>query len=294
MSGNSLVPIGRVESSLTAPDLAPKQADGAPSAWLVFEPHVGPALRDLRAGDEVIVLTWLDRADRDTLVVHPRDDASLPLTGVFSTRSADRPNPIGVHPARIVEVRELRVRVDRLEAIDGTPIIDVKPVLRGSRMPGASNAQPVSWGEFSSSAPELAAFGAGKLLTPPAYLATTRQDGTPRVHPVTPIIGDGRLFVFMEPTSPKQRDLRERRWYALHNGVPDTAGSGGEFSLSGAAVAVDAPESRARAVAAASYEPADRYVLFELLVSDARANAYGDVTVPTPPRWRADPQATTR
>jgi tRNA-Thr(GGU) m(6)t(6)A37 methyltransferase TsaA len=293
----NLVPIGRVESPLTEPAAAPKQAEGAPPAWLVFDPRVRTALRDLRVGDDVIVLTWLDRADRSTQVVHPQDDTSLPLTGVFATRSSDRPNPVGVHPARIVEVQDLRVRVDRLEAIDGTPIVDVKPVLRREGEgtgPGASDASgasgasavSVSWGDFASSAPELAAFGADRLLAPPVYLATIRRTGTPRVHPVTPIIGKGRLFVFMEPTSPKRRDLLERRWYALHNGVPDTAGTGGEFSLSGTAVSVDDSESRAVAVAAASYEPAERYVLFELLVSEARANAYGDVAMPDPSRWR--------
>ena len=128
-SHGALVPIGRVESSLVNTAAAPKQADGAPSAWLVFEPRYAPGLRDLRVGDNVVVLTWLDQADRDTLEVHPRDDMSLPLTGVFSTRSADRPNPIGLHPAHILELDGLRVRVDRLEALDGTPIIDVKPVL---------------------------------------------------------------------------------------------------------------------------------------------------------------------
>lgn len=129
----SVEPIGRVESSLRTTEMAPKQADGAPSAWLVFDERVAPGLRDLRVGDDIVVLTWLNRADRDTLAVHPRDDMSLPLTGVFSTRSADRPNPIGLHPARIVDVDGLRVRVDRMEALDGTPIVDVKPLLRSEQ-----------------------------------------------------------------------------------------------------------------------------------------------------------------
>jgi tRNA-Thr(GGU) m(6)t(6)A37 methyltransferase TsaA len=86
-------------------------------------------LTDVRPGDRVIVLTWLDRADRSVLRVHPRDDPANPETGVFSTRSADRPNPIGLHPAEVLEVEGLRVRVAGLEAVDGTPVVDVKPVL---------------------------------------------------------------------------------------------------------------------------------------------------------------------
>ena len=131
MSVFTVKPIGRVKSPLTDRDQAPKQGDeGAPEAWLEFSPDVEPGLRDLRVGDEVLVLTWLDRADRETLRVHPRDDPSAPLRGVFSTRSADRPNPVGVHRVTIVEVTEpTRMRVHPLEAIDGTPIVDVKPTL---------------------------------------------------------------------------------------------------------------------------------------------------------------------
>jgi hypothetical protein len=148
-----------------------------------------------------------------------------------------------------------------------------------------TDVSAVSWGEFADAAPALAAFGAARLLEPPAYLATVRAAGQPRVHPVTPIIGERRLFVFMEPTSPKGRDLRERRLYAMHNGVPDTAGSGGEFYMSGEAALVEDPELRANAIAASSYEPAERYVLFELHVSEARCNGYGDVVLPNPPKW---------
>lgn len=144
-----------------------------------------------------------------------------------------------------------------------------------------------TWSDFEAAAPELAAFGAARLGAPPAYLATVRADGTPRVHPVTPIIGGGHLFLFMEPTSPKGRDLRERRSFALHNGVPDTAGSGGEFFIAGVASFVDDDKLRAVAVDAASYEPAERYVLFELEVTEARCNGYGDVTLPEPRRWTA-------
>jgi tRNA-Thr(GGU) m(6)t(6)A37 methyltransferase TsaA len=95
----------------------------------VFDPDVREGLRELAAGDEVLVLTWLDRADRDVLVVHPRDDLSRPETGVFSTRSPDRPNPIGLHRVRILATEGLRIRVSDLEALDGTPVVDVKPVL---------------------------------------------------------------------------------------------------------------------------------------------------------------------
>jgi tRNA-Thr(GGU) m(6)t(6)A37 methyltransferase TsaA len=125
-----IVPIGRVESPLTDPASAPKQGDeGAPDAWLVFEPSVVEALDGLRPGDEVIVLTWLDRASRDVLRVHPRGDVSRAPQGVFSTRSPHRPNPVGLHRVEIVSIDGGRVLVRNLEALDGTPIVDVKPVL---------------------------------------------------------------------------------------------------------------------------------------------------------------------
>ena len=127
-----LTPIGRVESSLADPASAPRQGDeGAPVAWLAFDPGVVDGLHGLRAGDEVIVLTWLDRARRDVLLVHPRGDLSRTRQGVFSTRSPHRPNPIGLHRVEIVTIDGTRVRVRNLEAIDGTPIVDVKPVLSG-------------------------------------------------------------------------------------------------------------------------------------------------------------------
>jgi tRNA-Thr(GGU) m(6)t(6)A37 methyltransferase TsaA len=125
-----VVPVGRVESPLTERGQAPRQGDeGAPPAWLVFQPAVAEAIRDLRAGQEIIVLTWLDRADRDVLVTRPRDDPRRPMLGVFSTRSPDRPNPIGLHRVLIHTVAGLRILVHGLEALDGTPVIDVKPVL---------------------------------------------------------------------------------------------------------------------------------------------------------------------
>jgi tRNA-Thr(GGU) m(6)t(6)A37 methyltransferase TsaA len=125
-----LKPIGRVESPLTDGAEAPKQGtEGGPDAWIAFEPGVREALQDLRPGDRVIVLTWLDRARREVLRVHPRDDASNPLRGVFSTRSQDRPNPIGLHPVEVLEIDGERVKVSDLEALDGTPVVDVKPQL---------------------------------------------------------------------------------------------------------------------------------------------------------------------
>jgi tRNA-Thr(GGU) m(6)t(6)A37 methyltransferase TsaA len=125
-----LEPIGWVESPLVDRDTAPKQGDeGSPEAWLVFQQGVREGLRDLQAGTDVIVLTWLDRARRDVLVVHPRGDRARPEQGVFSTRSPDRPNPIGLHRVTIVSIEGPRMRVRNLEALDGTPVVDVKPVL---------------------------------------------------------------------------------------------------------------------------------------------------------------------
>ena len=125
-----LNPVGRVVSPLTDLAAAPRQPDeGAPEAWLVFEPAVLEAMSHLRPGMAVLLLTWLDRARRDVLTVHPRDDRSRPLEGVFTTRSPDRPNPIGLHRVEITAVQGNRVRVSHLEALNGTPIIDLKPVL---------------------------------------------------------------------------------------------------------------------------------------------------------------------
>jgi tRNA-Thr(GGU) m(6)t(6)A37 methyltransferase TsaA len=125
-----LTAIGRVSSPLTALADAPRQPDeGAPSAWLELDPALAPALAGVQAGDAVVVLTWLDRADRRTLAVHPRGDLARPVLGVFATRSADRPNPVGLHTARVVAVEGTRVRLDHLEAVDGTPVLDLKPAL---------------------------------------------------------------------------------------------------------------------------------------------------------------------
>jgi tRNA-Thr(GGU) m(6)t(6)A37 methyltransferase TsaA len=126
--------VGHVESVLVDRETAPKQGfEGAPDAWLVFDPDMADAIRDLAVGADIFLLTWLDRARRDVLAVHPRDDPRNPETGVFSTRSQDRPNPIGLHRVRIAAIDGLRVLVRDLEAVDGTPIVDVKPVLAGGR-----------------------------------------------------------------------------------------------------------------------------------------------------------------
>ncbi len=123
-------PIGKVESPLRDLRSGPKQADeGAPPAWLVFAPEVGPGLQGIRGGDEVVLITWLDRADRNLLSIHPRGDTAKAQQGVFSTRSPHRPNPIGLHQVTITAVDGLRLQVRGLEALDGTPIIDLKPVL---------------------------------------------------------------------------------------------------------------------------------------------------------------------
>jgi tRNA-Thr(GGU) m(6)t(6)A37 methyltransferase TsaA len=130
MTGFQLRPIGWVESPLTERTQAPRQGDeGAPDAWLVFEPAVADGLRDIAANTEIIVVTWLDRADREVLVTRPRDDPQRPLTGVFSTRSPDRLNPIGLHRVRVLAIDMPRICVQGLEALDKTPVIDIKPVL---------------------------------------------------------------------------------------------------------------------------------------------------------------------
>ena len=129
-----VIPIGVVESPLTDPASAPKQGDeGSPDAWLVLDPAVLEGLQGIQPGDRVVLLTWLDRARRDVLRVHPRDDLTNPKRGVFNTRSADRPNPIGVHEVEIVSIAGQRICVRNLEAVDGTPIVDIKPVLGGGR-----------------------------------------------------------------------------------------------------------------------------------------------------------------
>ena len=111
---------------------APRQGDeGAPDVWIDFEAGVLDALTGIEPGDRLVILTWLDRANRDVLSVHPRGDVTRPESGVFATRSHHRPNPIGLHPVEVLEIDGARMKVSSLEALDGTPVIDVKPVLEG-------------------------------------------------------------------------------------------------------------------------------------------------------------------
>jgi tRNA-Thr(GGU) m(6)t(6)A37 methyltransferase TsaA len=125
-------PIGRVASSLIDMSAAPRQADeGAPEAWIEVDVAMKPAIAGLSAGDRIVVITWLDQARRDVLEVHPRGDTARPLKGVFGTRSPHRPNPIGLHVADIAEIDGTRIRVRHLEAINDTPVLDIKPVLEG-------------------------------------------------------------------------------------------------------------------------------------------------------------------
>jgi hypothetical protein len=132
----------------------------------------------------------------------------------------------------------------------------------------------MSWQSLKDQQPELAAFGAERLNGKVAYLATIRKDGSPRVHPMTPIIGQGHLFVFMEPTSPKGHDLQRDGRYAIHCSVSDTSGASGEFILTGRAHLIHNPELRALAVRLASYAPAERYILFDFDIESAASTAY--------------------
>jgi tRNA-Thr(GGU) m(6)t(6)A37 methyltransferase TsaA len=126
----SLNPVGHIRSELRALDQAPRQgSEGAPDAWLEVNPTFARGLLGVAAGDEVIVVTWLHRADRDVLEVHPRDDPDVPLAGVFATRSQDRPNPLGLHRVIVREISGICLRIGPIEAIDGTPVIDIKAVL---------------------------------------------------------------------------------------------------------------------------------------------------------------------
>jgi hypothetical protein len=144
-----------------------------------------------------------------------------------------------------------------------------------------------AWATFAAAEPGLAAFVTDRLAAAPAYLATVRAAGTPRVHPVTPIVTADGLYLFMEPTSPKATDLRERGWFALHNGVPDNAGTGGEALVAGTGHLILDDATRVVVVAAASYRPDDHYLLFELRPSEVRCNGYGDVVLPECRRWGA-------
>ena len=129
--GGRLRPVGVIRSTLKARSQAPKQgSEGAPDAWLDIYPWAADALHRLAVGDEIIVITWLHKARRNVLKVHPRSDPRNPLTGVFATRSPDRPNPLGLHPVVVRAIDRTRLRVGPIAAIDGTPVVDIKPVLR--------------------------------------------------------------------------------------------------------------------------------------------------------------------
>ena len=143
------------------------------------------------------------------------------------------------------------------------------------------------WKNLEDAAPELAAFGLQRLSVGVAYLATVRRDGSPRVHPVTPIIGQGRLFLFMEPTSPKGHDLRRDGRFALHSAVSDSAGSCGEFFIMGNAERIDDPSQRSLAAQFATYTPEDRYILFELSITSAASTIYENGR-PVRQSWRSD------
>ncbi len=125
----TLRPIGVVRSAIKERSEAPKQgSEGAPDVWIDIEPFAVEGLDGLKAGDEIVVITWLHRSNREVLKVHPRSDPARRLMGVFATRSPDRPNPLGLHPAKIKEIAEARLKVGPMEAIDGTPVVDIKPV----------------------------------------------------------------------------------------------------------------------------------------------------------------------
>jgi tRNA-Thr(GGU) m(6)t(6)A37 methyltransferase TsaA len=125
-----LRPIGVIRSVITSRKDAPKQgAEGAPDAWVEVHPAVMEGLMGISPGDELIVITWLHLGQRDTLQVHPRRDPRKPLTGVFATRSPDRPNPLGLHPVVVRAVEASRLLVGPIEAVDGTPVVDIKSVL---------------------------------------------------------------------------------------------------------------------------------------------------------------------
>lgn len=197
-----------------------------------------------------------------------------------------RSDPGGHRPPADVGAR--RLPGDRRGA-EAEGLLSQRRRRRSMTEPAAAGSDPkaVTWGEFAAQEPELAAFGARLLGVRPSYLATIRPSGRPRVHPVTPIFCDSGLYLFMEPTSPKGKDIDQRGWFAMHNGVPDNAGTGGEFFLSGRGRFVGSPDVWSKVAEAATYEPASHYVLYELLVSEARARGYGDTPLPERRSWRA-------
>jgi tRNA-Thr(GGU) m(6)t(6)A37 methyltransferase TsaA len=127
-------PIGVIRSELTSREVAPHQGyEGAPEAWLEMNPTIVEGLEGIAAGNEIVLITWFHKAHRDILKLHPRRDKNMPLTGVFATRSPDRPNPLGLHRVKVLEIAGNRLKVGPLEAIDGTPIVDIKPVISQSK-----------------------------------------------------------------------------------------------------------------------------------------------------------------
>lgn len=146
----------------------------------------------------------------------------------------------------------------------------------------------MSWNEFKKQAPEMAEYGRSRFASQVAYLATAGKSGSPRVYPVTPIIGVGRLFVFIEPSSPKGHDLRRDGHYALHSSVSDMDGTSGEFYIAGRALAIDDPELWQAVAEAASYDPPGQYVLFELLVEKAMTTDYDELWQPVRQYWNLE------
>ncbi len=132
----------------------------------------------------------------------------------------------------------------------------------------------VSWGELEQAAPELAAFGKDRLDGKVAYLATVRKSGQPRAHPVTPIIGEDRCFIFVEPSSPKARDLQANGHFCLHCAMNDSSGSSGEFQVTGVAVQIEDTDIRNSAESVSSFRPSARYLLFELQLSEVQSTSY--------------------
>jgi len=143
----------------------------------------------------------------------------------------------------------------------------------------------LTWEEFATVQPEMAEFGMKRLEYRVAYLATVRKDGFPRVHPFTPFVASGSLFAFMEPTSPKGRDLQRNGLYAMHSLVTDMNGTNGEFTVTGRARLITDPETRQLAVEGCPYRPKDRYVCFEFKIEECMTNTYKD-DAPNPTRWR--------
>jgi hypothetical protein len=144
----------------------------------------------------------------------------------------------------------------------------------------------MSWQALAEGNKELAEFGLERFASRVAYLATIRKDGSPRVHPVTPLVGDGHLFIFMEPTSPKGHDLQRDGRYAMHASVEDESGGKGEFFVTGHATFIDNPDLRAIATSHATYAPNDRYILFELSIEAAFSTVYGKDYTPIRRQWK--------